>query len=117
MAILNRDRRFNTDMTYREEVLTHIARQLEQRFKRQKLLVYEYREYERKKIQINEEVKIARHFNEKDFPENEKILLQRFEINEFEAVSSSDEFDEISEGREHKKKRNHGDIRPFETKK
>lgn len=96
MGILNRDRKFNIDMTHREEVLTQIAKQLEEKFGRGKPSIYEYRDYERNKEQIIEKVKKVHHTSEKDLPGSERVLLKNIEtdpINNLESVSSEDEDD------------------------
>lgn len=81
-------------MDYREVVLTKIAKQLEEKFGPGKPSVYEYCDYERNKEQIVESIKKAKHFNEKDFPGSEKILLKDIEVNpssSFDDTSSKDE--------------------------
>jgi hypothetical protein len=78
-------------MTYREEVLTNITKQIEDKLGRLKPSVYEYREYEKKKAIITEHIRnIEKHFTEKDFPNWEQLLSN---IN---ITKSKGDFDDIS---------------------
>lgn len=109
MEILNRDRKFNIDMTHREEVLTKIAHRLQQEFGRGKPSIYEYREYERNKLKITDRVKNFKHICEKDLPESEKILLTDIKVENvvttsLDDVSSDDEGDKTFEKYYEKKK-------------
>ncbi|XP_070508869.1 uncharacterized protein CG7065-like [Chironomus tepperi] len=101
MSILNRQSRFNNDMTYREEVLTKIAKKIEEQSKRQKPSVYDYKKYEISKAEITEEIKNFKHFNEEDFPEAEKILSVSTKNNDLlddvSSGSDSEEFEEFNE--------------------
>ena len=76
MSVLNRDRLFNLDMSHREEVLTKIVDQIEAKFGRGRASVFESRDFERNKSQIEDKIQKMKHFNEKDFPDSEKILLK-----------------------------------------
>ena len=44
MTILNKDQKFNSEMTYHEEILTKIAKQFEEKCPRQSPTIYEYRD-------------------------------------------------------------------------
>jgi hypothetical protein len=97
MKTLNVTKKFNLDMTYREDVLTHIARELETLFGRQKLPVFDYKDFEKRKTDIAEDIKKAKHYSEDDFPNNEKILLEKFRIKEQDLDEvSSDSDDEFA---------------------
>lgn len=98
MGILNRDREFNINMAHREEVLTTIAKQLEDKFGRQKPSVYEYRDYERNKSQVTERVKNLKHFSEKDLSGSEEVLLKSIKVDRIglDNISSEDSGDEKS---------------------
>ncbi|KAG5669657.1 hypothetical protein PVAND_017541 [Polypedilum vanderplanki] len=116
MKILNVTKKFNLDMAYREEVLTHISRELETLFGRQKLPVFEYKDFEKRKTDIMENIKKGKHFSEDDFPNSEKILLEKFKIKEnqdLDEVSSNseDDFKEFTE-KENKKSVRFNDKRP-----
>lgn len=94
MDVLNRNKRFNVDMTYREEILTSIAGKIEVKFKRLKPHICEYREFERNKNEIVDQLKIKRHFTAEDWPDCDKFLLENvksFNLQEFESVSSESE--------------------------
>lgn len=100
MKMLNLSQKFNLDMKYREEVLSSIAEKIEARFKRLKPHISEFREFERNKTQIVQEIKNKKHFSEKDWPDCEKFLLENVKssnIQEFESVSSEseDEFNDM----------------------
>lgn len=98
MSVLNRDKKFNIDMIHREEVLTKIAQQLQDKFGYGKPSIYEYREYERNRSFLIERTKALKHFGEKDFPGSEKILLMDIKVENvvpstFDDVSSDEEGD------------------------
>lgn len=85
-------------MTYREETLTTIAAKIEAKFKRLKPHICEYREFEKNKNEIVEQLKIKRHFTAEEWPDCDKFLLENLKSlnhQEFESVSSEsdDEFD------------------------
>lgn len=94
MDVLNRNQKFNVDMTYRQNVLTSIAEKIETKFGRGKPVIYEYREYEQRKPEIHGEIKNKKHFFETDWPESVKVLLDKVKsstVQEFESVSSEEE--------------------------
>ena len=91
MTILNKNHRFNVDMSYREEVLTSITMKIEEHLGRLKPSVYEYREYERNKTNITERLKNLKHLTEKDMPDWEKVLLKDINL-----TKNKDDFDDIS---------------------
>lgn len=98
MDILNRQQKFNVDMTHREEVLTRIAKAIEDRCKRQKPTVHEYKKYESSKTEITENMKNMKHFDESDFPDCEKLVPENTKTTELDDVSSSDsEFTDFNE--------------------
>lgn len=87
-------------MTYREEVLTSIAAKIEAKFKRLKPHICEYREFDKNKYEIVEQLKIKRHFSAEEWPDCHKILLEdvkNVHHQEFESVSSEseDEFNDM----------------------
>lgn len=94
MTALNLNHKFNVDMHYREEVLCSIAEKLERRFKRTKPHVCEYRDFERNKSEITEQIRAKKHHSENDWPDCEKFLLENLKPTaspEFESVSSESE--------------------------
>lgn len=95
MSSLNRDHKFNSDMTHREIVLTAIAKEIESKFKRSKPRVSDYREYESRKNEIHEEIKNKKHCSELDWPDCEKVLLNNYKLpvgsSDFDALSSEDD--------------------------
>ena len=94
MNVLNRQSRFNADMSYREEVLTKIAKSIEEQSKRQKPTVHDYKKYEINKIEITEEIKNLKHFDENDFPDADKILSINPKVNDLlDDVSSGSDSD------------------------
>lgn len=97
-------------MAHREEVLTKISKQLEERFGRFKPTIYEYRDYERNKEAIVDRVKALKHFNEKDWSGSEKDLLKGIEVDRIvlDEISSeeSDNDGETLQKYCEKKKRN-----------
>ncbi|CAG9812141.1 unnamed protein product [Chironomus riparius] len=100
MNILNRESRFNTDMSYREEVLTKIAKSIEEQSKRQKPTVHDYKKYEISKNEITEEIKNLKHFDESDFPDADKIFFVNTKTNDLldDVSSGSDsDFEEYNE--------------------
>lgn len=100
MKILNPLKRFNIDMNYREDILTKVAKAIEEKSKRQKPMVCEYKKYEVNKTEINDDIKKSKHFDEKDFPDCDKILNLSVKATDLDDVSSSDsEFAEYSESR------------------
>ena len=100
MNVLNRQSRFNTDMSYREEVLTKIAKSIEEQSKRQKPTVHDYKKYEISKTEITEEIKNLKHFDESDFPDADKIFFVNTKNNDLldDVSSGSDsDFEEYNE--------------------
>jgi seryl-tRNA synthetase len=98
MNSLNRDHKFTVDMAYREDVLSSIAKMIEAKCKRGKPKICEYREFERNKNEITDEIKRSRHFCERDWPESEKIFLElkKTVVEELETVSSESENEFVS---------------------
>lgn len=88
-------------MKYREEALSYITEKIEEKCQRSKPHISEFREFERNKTQIIEEIKSKKHFSDKDWPDCEKTLLQILKsssnVQEFESVSSEseDEFNDV----------------------
>lgn len=100
MKALNLNQKFNLDMKYREEVLSLIAEKIETKSSRMKPHTYDFREFERNKSRIVDDIKNQQHFSEKDWPECEKVLLENLKtlsVQEFESVSSEsdDEFNDM----------------------
>lgn len=94
MDVLNRNQKFNIDMTYRQDVLSSIAEKIESKFGRLKPLIHEYRDYEQRKSEIHTEIRNKKHFSERDWPESAKVLLDKIKsstVQEFESVSSESE--------------------------
>lgn len=88
MSKLNRDRKFNSDMVYREQVLTTIVGNIEKHMHRLKPFVYNNRDFELRSVAIQEEINRGTHLDEKNWIDCEKIL---FNVSEFEQVSSDEE--------------------------
>ena len=100
MKALNLNQKFNIDMKYREQILSSIAGKIEAKFRRLKPHICEFREFERKKTQVVEELKLKPHFSETEWPDCDKILLENLKninVQEFESVSSEseDEFNDM----------------------
>lgn len=94
MSVLNRQSRFNNDMSYREELLTKIAKTIEEQSKRQNPTVTDYKKYETNKAEITEEIKNLKHFDESDFPDADKVLFVNSKPNDLlDDVSSGPESD------------------------
>lgn len=94
MVVLNRDRRFNIDMTYRENILTGIASKIEKKFGREKPRICECREYEANKDVINKEIAKKKHSSEQDWSDCAAILLvdvKTAKVPEYEPFSSDEE--------------------------
>lgn len=97
METLNRNRKFNIDMTYREDVLTAISAKIEAKYGRKKPKICEYRDYEVNKEKINKEIHNKKHFNEKDWPDFESILLENVKSSQlnqdYDTISSESDED------------------------
>lgn len=105
MKDLNLNQKFNLDMKYREGVLSGIAEKIEDKFKRMKPQIFDFREFERNKATIVEDIKKKNHFSEAEWPGCEKILLENVQASnseQFETVSSEsdDEFNDMRNPRE-----------------
>lgn len=93
MDILNRQERFNVDMTHREDVLTKLAKEIESRSKRQKATVHDYKKYEISRRQLTEDLKNLKHFDESDFPDCHQFVTEKAKaskVTELDDVSSCD---------------------------
>lgn len=96
MINLNRDQRFNMDMTYREEVLSKISSLIESKYGRLKPTICDYSNFEKNKDIIEGEIKSKKHFNEKDWPDCVKVFLDSFKTLKhmvLENVSSDNDSD------------------------
>lgn len=81
-------------MNFREEMLSTIAEKIEKKFKRAKPHICEYRDFERNKSEIVEQIKAKKHYSENDWPDCGKVLLENLKssaVQEFESVSSESE--------------------------
>ena len=122
MNILNRQSRFNTDMSYREEVLTKIAKSIEEKSKRQKPAIHDYKKYETSKAEITEEIKNLKHFDENDYPDADKILSSNSKatdlLDDVSSGSDSDFEDFVDKSRDFIKKSSFKfeDVRPEKIK-
>jgi hypothetical protein len=94
MQLLNQNKNFNMDMTYREEILTKIASIIQSKAKRGKPTICDYSNYEKNKDIIEGEIKRKKHFSEEDWPgcveEITKSLENVRDEGDFEAFSSDD---------------------------
>jgi hypothetical protein len=75
MNVLNRDSKFNTSMTYREDVLSKISATIQAKIGIVKPKVLEYSRYEQNKQVIEDEIRRSKHFSESDWKDCQKILL------------------------------------------
>jgi hypothetical protein len=94
MAALNREQKFNMDMTYREVVLSAVSASIEAKFGRTKPTICDYSRYEKNKEVIEGEIRRKKHLSEEDWPECEKVFvdsLRSLKGPELDAVSSDEE--------------------------
>lgn len=68
MNHLNKDKHFNLNMLYREQVLSKISSMIESKNGRDKPTICEASEFEKNKEIIEKEVQRKKHFSEKDWP-------------------------------------------------
>jgi len=103
MKVLNRNQEFNVNMVFREEVLSSISTKIDSKFKRTKPRVCEYRDYERNKSVIHDEVIRTHHHSERDWPECYNVLLESIKkepVQELETVSSESENEFVNDSRQ-----------------
>lgn len=75
MGVLNREKKFNLDMSYREEVLLKVSSTIESKFGRSKPTICDYTRYEKNKASIDDEIRRKKHFCESDWPESAQSFL------------------------------------------
>jgi CRISPR/Cas system Type II protein with McrA/HNH and RuvC-like nuclease domain len=92
MKVLNLNHKFNLNMSFREDVLTKICKQLEDKFGRKQPGVYDVKEMEKNREIIKERIEKMDHFNERDFPDSQ-IELLKF-MNDLEDISSDEDKDD-----------------------
>lgn len=72
----SQDQDFNKDMSFQEEILTSIAKQIESKCKREYPKCFDHLEYQLRKKEILEEIKSVKHFSETDWPECVNMLFK-----------------------------------------
>jgi hypothetical protein len=75
MAHLNRDHKFNMDMSYREDVLSKVSATIEAKFGRSKPTICDYSRYEKNKELIEGEIRRKKHYSETDWLDCVKVFL------------------------------------------
>lgn len=91
MIGLNKDRQFNVEKSYCEEVLTNISKYIEDKFGRGKPTVRDYQEYLTNKSQMTESVKNVKL---KDSDVFENLLLKNLNIHVNSREASSEDSDD-----------------------
>lgn len=76
MVNLNKNRNFNVNMEFREKLLTDISAEIEAKFGRRNPKICKRNNYEFKKESIYRRIKDGKHYNEKDWPDCNSILLR-----------------------------------------
>lgn len=98
MVKLNKEKKFNTNMGFRETVLSRIARKIEEITRRRKPIICESSCFESYKENVGIEARNEKHFDETDWPESVKtfseIVLAFQEDHSSESSEEDDDFDD-----------------------
>lgn len=103
MNNLNRDQKFNMDMSYREEVLSKISSLIESKSGRMKPTICDFSNFEKNKDIIEGEIKSKKHFSENDWPDCVKVFHDSFKTLKYMVLEnvSSDNDSDYNNSRDH----------------
>jgi hypothetical protein len=94
MAALNRENKFNTDMTYRDEILCQISSTIEAKIGRTKPTVCASSRYENEKQEIEQQITNKKHFGEKDWPDSKRFFMDSLRTLRFQFMSDDSSSEE-----------------------
>lgn len=91
MRVLNEDKEFNMEMTYRDEVLTHVSTMIEDRNGKARPTVYDEPHFTSNKETVGIEIKRKHHFSEAGWSGCMRDFLESLRDLKDDNLNSSDE--------------------------